>query len=85
LSFPRDFSLGRLYIKDEYVDSLYIGDAQGEVPVPASEKLYLKIRTDCKVNLKPLSELAPDSLFSLSLANSQIDDAQLEHIGHLSG
>jgi len=84
LSFPQNFSLGRLYARDEYVDELLIGEATGDLCVDADARLTLKIRTDVKLDLSSLTSFEPDSLFALSLANTQITDEQLKYVAHLS-
>src|SRR6516225_3016032 len=84
LSFPENYSLGRLYVKDEYVDELLIGEAKGSVLVGFDAHVTLKARTDIKLDLSPLSSLESDSLYSLSLANTQITDEQLKHVAHLN-
>src|SRR5262249_43065413 len=84
LSFSQNCSLGRLYARDDYVEELLIGEAIGDLCVDADRLLTLKVRTDVKLDLSPLASLAPDSLFTLSLANSQITDEDLKHVGHLS-
>src|SRR5262249_29708439 len=68
----------------EYVDELLIGEAKGPVSVEVDARVTLKVRTDLKLDLSPLASLDADSLYSLSLANTQVTDEQLKHLGHLN-
>lgn len=106
VNFPKDRSLGQLYIKDagsvrrlngwfHWTDtgeaaSQYLGEAQGEVHVPAGKRLFLTVRRTAWKDLSWLSKLGPDDLyglgFSVLLAEpDKPSDQCMEHIAHLTG
>jgi Leucine-rich repeat (LRR) protein len=104
--FPKDRSLGQLYIKDagsvkrlnywfHWTDTgeaalQYLGEAQGEVHVPAGKRLFLTVRQTGWKDLSWFSKLGPDDLyglgFSVLLAEpDKPSDQCMEHIAHLTG
>lgn len=106
VNFPKDRSLGQLYIQDagsvrqlnywfHWTDtgeaaSQYLGEAQGEVHVPAGKRLFLTVRRTAWKDLSWLSKLGPDDLyglgFSVLLAEpDKPSDRCMEHIAHLTG
>ncbi len=106
VNFPKDRSLGQLYIQDagsvrqlnywfHWTDtgeaaSQYLGEAQGEVHVPAGKRLFLTVNQTAWKDLSWLSKLGPDDLyglgFSVLLAEpDKPSDQCMEHIAHLTG
>jgi len=97
--FPKDRSLGNLLIQDvgvkRQIESFYhwvgdakweyLGQARGDVSVPAGKRLALHIPKNAIYDLSPLSELGPNELYGLSLRNTPADDGCMPHISHLTG
>ncbi|NIP23049.1 MAG: M48 family metalloprotease [Phycisphaerae bacterium] len=104
--FPKDRSLGKLEIQDaDAVRELnywfhwtgikgpqweYLGQAQGDVRVPAGKRLSLIVNKTAWRDLSPLSNLRPDDLYKLSLYALPADRAKpgdrcMPHIAHLTG
>ena len=88
LHFPKDRSLGRLYIQDAEKDrvlaywfhwtgigerSEYLCEARGEVHVPAGKRLSLRPNKAGWRNLSPLSKLRPDDFYGITLQASSTD------------
>ena len=88
LHFPKDRSLGKLYIStDEVVKEFaywfhwtragehheYLCEAKGEVHVPAGKRLSLRVHKTAWRDLSPLSKLRPDDLYGLALPASSAD------------
>ena len=48
LRFPNHFSVGRLYVDNEYAGQLFVSEAKGAVDVSENAQLTLKIRADVK-------------------------------------
>jgi len=81
--FPADRSLGELKIQDadtpRYIDTFffwttqedtewkYLGQAKGDVTVPAGKRLALSVNQSGWKDLSPLSNLKPDDLYLLSI------------------
>jgi len=104
--FPADRSLGTLNIQDvntpRYIDTFfywttqedtewkYLGQAKGDVTVPAGKRLSLSVNKGGWKDLSPLSNIGPDDLFSLSIygpfeGGPMPDDKCMPHIAHLTG
>jgi Leucine-rich repeat (LRR) protein len=104
--FPTDRSLGTLNIQDtntpRYIDTFffwttqedidwkYLGQAKGDVAVPAGKRLALSVNQNGWKDLSPLSNIGPDDLYSLSIygpfeGGPMPDDKCMPHIAHLSG
>ena len=89
LHFPKDHSIGQLYIQDE-VDSGKINSyidwtesnrewesfaqAKGDVKIPAGKRVSLHITKDYVNNASALSKLLPDDLYRLVIAGSHPDN-----------
>ncbi len=89
LHFPKDHSIGQLYIQDE-VDSGKINSyidwtesnrewesfaqAKGDVKIPAGKRVSLHITKDYVNNASALSKLLPDDLYRLIIAGSHPDN-----------
>jgi beta-lactamase regulating signal transducer with metallopeptidase domain len=105
--FPKDRSLGKLEIQDaDAVRKLtywfhwtgiagpqweYLGQAQGDVRVPAGKRLSLFVNKTAWRDLSALSKLRPDDLYRLYLPALLLtdrvkpDDKCMPHIAHLTG
>ena len=105
LHFPKDRSLGRIYVQDAtardpvffeagtgfLLDSLdrpaweSHGVAQGDLQVAPGQRVKLIIDPDAGQDLSPLTRLAPDDLYELSLDRTRADDEDLASVAHLTG
>jgi len=102
--FPPDRSLGRLMIQDANADRRiehfdyrpggteweHLGEATGDVVVPAGKRLGLTVDSAAWKDLSPLANLGPDDLYMLSISGpydgGQLpDDRCMPHIAHLTG
>ncbi len=105
--FPKDRSLGKLEIQDaDAVRKLtywfhwtgiagpqweYLGQAQGDVRVPAGKRLSLFVNKTAWRDLSALSKLRPDDLYRLYLPAIPLtdrvkpDDKCMPYIAHLTG
>ena len=104
--FPKDRSLGKLEIQDDNaVRELtywfhwtgikgpkweYLGQAKGDVHVPAGKRLSLFVNKTAWRDLSALSKLRPDDLYRLYLPaittdREKPDDKCMPHIAHLTG
>ncbi len=104
--FPRNRSLGALSVQDvnvkRQIETFYhwingtswesFSEARGEVTVPAGKRLWLSVGKDAWKDLSPLSRLAPDALYRLSLPyvspgeeKAAPDDRCMRHVAHLTG
>src|SRR5689334_14852700 len=87
IKFPSDRSMGELYLfspgvkldLDEYIE------ARGEVNVPLEGNVKLIVSDAAATDLTPLSNLAADDLQVISIFCLRLDEAQLQHIRHLTG
>lgn len=84
LHFPKDRSMGQIYVLDGQIQSLddfyysfretdwqYFAQAQGDVTIPAGKKVGLTIdNQDAWRDLSPLSNLKADDLYKLSIHGS---------------
>jgi hypothetical protein len=88
ISFPTDFSMGELSVRDWSSTKTggwtILGEARGKVVVPAGKELRLKVPPDHSGDLSPLSEMGPSDLQSLVLNNTPIADAGLVHLKGLT-
>jgi Leucine-rich repeat (LRR) protein len=88
LHFPKDRSLGTLYVQGAEIArelmywfhwtgredrSEYLCEAKGEVHVPAGKRLSLRSNKVSWGDLSPLSKLRPDDLYGLALPASSAD------------
>jgi Leucine-rich repeat (LRR) protein len=104
LHFPKDRSLGRIMVKDAdiikghlqdyhdwYSRGQYLGEAQGDVPIPVGKKAALFLYKNAIEDLSPLLSLNPDDLYMLSHIplvwnrNHPLPDKCMQHIAHLTG
>ena len=103
LHFPINQSLGTLSVQDESstrkFESFYhwiygpewedIGEAKGDVTIPAGKRLSLTISPQGWKDLSPLSNLGSDDLYSLGFRSTKEgampDDRCMPHIAHLTG
>ncbi len=101
LHFPRDRSLGRLQVQDvsvtrriedfhHWVDGTwgkwaYIGEAQGDVVIPAGKRVQLMVGKNAWQDLSPLAKLRPDDLYELQLVHIPADNRCMPYVGRLTG
>jgi hypothetical protein len=62
----------------------WLEEARGRVQIPAQSKVKLKIASKGSGGLSALESLAPDDLHTLDLSRSDISDASLVNVKHLS-
>jgi peroxiredoxin len=88
ISFPNDVSMGKLSVRDlgstEPGDWTDLGEARGEVTVPAGKELQLKVGAKHSGDLSPLADLGPTDLQELHMEEIQISDAGLAHLKGLT-
>ncbi len=88
ISFPTDVSMGELSVRDwgstESGDWTVLGEARGEVTVPAGKELRLKVPPDYSGDLSPLAALGPSDLQQLNLEEVRVGDAGLAHVKGLT-
>lgn len=88
ISFPADYSMGVLSVRDwgstETGGWTILGEARGEVTVPAGKELRLKVPPDYSGNLSPLAALGPYDLQELHLEEVRVGDAGLENLKQLT-
>lgn len=95
LRFPDDVSIGTLSLHDWSFASNPMGDpggvwedlgeARGNVTVPAGKEVRLLVHESQGGRLSALRRLRANDLQQLSLNSCTIRDADLAHIGHLTG
>ena len=62
-----------------------VGEARGAVRIPADADARLDVSKTASADLSCLSKLQPDDVQYLDLANSDIDNNSLRHVGRLTG
>ena len=92
LRCPRDRSLGVVSVADWRVleardDARWqaLGEATGEVPIPAGKAVRLDLSRDGGKDLSPLAALEPNDLQVLSCESVELGDDELRHLAHLTG
>ena len=102
IHFPKDRSLGRIKVKDAdiikghqdyhdwYVKAEDLGEARGDIVIPAGRKVALFLYAKDIGDLSPLSELKPDDICMLSLTGlfenqPLLSDESMQYITHLTG
>ena len=84
-------SVGRRDWVDWIEKAEYLGEAQGDVVIPAGKKVALFLYENAFKDLSPLLNLKPDDVYMLShvqLAwnrNNQLEDKSMSYISHLAG
>jgi thiol-disulfide isomerase/thioredoxin len=88
IGFPTDVSMGELSVRDwgsRYKeDWTFLGEARGEVTVPAGKELQLKVAPDYSGDFSPLAKLGPSDLQSLVLDNTKVVDEDLAYVKGLT-
>ena len=88
ISFPTDVSMGKLSVRDrgstEPGDWTDLGEARGEITVPAGKELQLIVDPKHSGDLSPLADLGPTDLQELHMKEVQIGDAGLSHLKGLT-
>ena len=93
LAFPEKVSLGSLYKLDAKTDwtqekhpiGQYIGQAKGNVYVPANSDIYLNGNYQLMENPQYLDALSPDDLQLLGLQGMEGNDKDFPYIGKMTG
>jgi internalin A len=100
LQFPKNRSLGQLYAQDEnfkkridgfthFDDEMShqtsLGQAMGEVKIPAGKLVRLSVWSAGKPDLSPLARLAPNSLYQLYITGMTLDDQAMSYVSKLTG
>jgi peroxiredoxin/Leucine-rich repeat (LRR) protein len=88
ISFPNDVSMGKLRVRDfgstEPGDWTDLGEARGDVTVPAGKELKLQVPSDYSGDLSPLAGLGASDLQELILNKTKVSDAELVHLEGLT-
>jgi len=88
INFPADVSMGELGVRDwgsTYTgDWTFLGEARGQVTIPAGKELRLKVPSDYSGGLSGLAELGPSDLQSLVLDNTKVGDEDLTYVKGLT-
>ena len=81
VSFPDDISVGQVRIRDWGSKDRWktLGEAQGNVTIPAGKEVMLNMNSSPLTDFSFLSEFGPRDIQQLSLFVSQITDADLRH------
>ena len=85
---PADRPLGRLQVRDwdaSEGDWQNLGEAKGDVHVPAQKALRLEVSKEGAANLSGLAECGPGTLQEIDLHELRVESEQLKHIGRLRG
>ena len=93
LRFPDDQIVGSIWIRE---NSNYetnsaahkwkrLGQAVGQVAIPARHQVKLSINPDAARDLSFLHNLDPNDIYALSLTSCQVNDVDLKHVAHLTG
>jgi Leucine-rich repeat (LRR) protein len=99
LHFPKDHSLGWIYIQDvglrREIESFYhwvdgvtiewekIGEARGDVAIPAGQRVKLLVTPEGWKDLSPLTRLAPDDLYALTFMGTGLSAEATVERGYL--
>jgi Leucine-rich repeat (LRR) protein len=81
--FPKDKSLGDLYLVGEDGRAKFMGEAVGEVGVFAKAKVFLYYSFDQVYGCSRLSKLSGDAFYGISFLGTEISDDDLQFIEHL--
>ena len=88
ISFPNDVSMGKLSMRDRgstepggWTD---LGEARGDVTVPAGKELHLIVHPDYSGDFSPLAGLGSSDLQELILNKTKVSDAELVHLEGLT-
>lgn len=88
ISFPNDVSIGNLSVRDlgstEAGDWTDLGEARGEVTVPAGKELQLKVPSDYSGDFSSLAGLGASDFQELHMEEVQVGDAGLAHLKDLT-
>ena len=91
VTFPKDRSIGTLFVRDWHTtdDPFFsqgvweeFGSAQGDVTVPAGQKLGVQMNQNAKENVPALANLNPNDLQALEVWD--IDNDSMQAIAHLT-
>ena len=78
---------GIIYWDDGYwnEDTDFLGQAQGDVVVPAGQNVQLTVNKNAIKDLSPLLELRPDDIYKLSLRSLPAGNDCMQYVAHLTG
>ena len=92
LEFPADVSMGRLTIlpdgfavTNRHLTGRPFCEARGRVVVPAGAQLMLNAADVLCDRAAALDKLPADALVALTLERASLSDAEVVHLGHLTG
>ena len=88
--FPKDRSLGTLYIRDFGSESWYeawerLGEAKSDISIPPKKEVKLQVNEEAAGDLSPLTKLRADDLQMLSFGWKAAQVGSLAPIGNLKG
>jgi len=88
--FPKDRSMGTLYIRDVGLDSWYeswqkLDEAMGDISIPRKKEVKLEINEEAADDLSPLAKLKTDDLQMLSFGWKKVEVGSLAPINNLKG
>lgn len=87
IKLPKGKSYGEFLIESEEDSDAWewLADAEGDVKLPRGKPVQLEIKKGGLVDLSFITMLAPDSLFSIDLSQSKVNDWDLANLKKLSG
>jgi Leucine-rich repeat (LRR) protein len=88
--FPKDRSLGTLYIRDFGSESWYedwerFGEAKSDISIPPKKQVKLQVNEESAGDLSHLTKLRADDLQMLSFGWKEVEISSLAPIGNLKG
>lgn len=84
-TFPKDHSLGRLYVADDAVHERFYANAQGSVLLPTSQAVRLKVNPEACTDLSSLTHFAPEGLHTLCFEGAVLSPKQFGYVANLKG
>jgi Leucine-rich repeat (LRR) protein len=90
IHFPKDRSMGTVYIRDVEPDNWYenwqkLNEALGDIVIPQNKEVKLEINEGAANDLSPLNNLRADDLQMLSFGWKAMKVGSLKPIGNLKG
>ncbi len=88
IRFPADRSMGTLYIpapSGHWEEEEDLGEARGDVRVPAAKPVGLRVSDEAATDLSPLATLEPNDLQEINLSCRHMNEDQLIHLRGLTG
>lgn len=86
--FPKDRSLGTLYVRDFGSESWYehwesLGEAKGDISIPPNKQVKLQVNEEAADDLSALTKLRADDLQMLSFGWKKVEISYLAPVGNL--